>query len=121
MSLDQLSCKVLGDLQMHTTLTTRDACLELAIEHEAELMLADSECARGMGESFMDLLLSGAPAPLMGELYLFIGQQLLGRVYDGNPMGPSYAQLTRAARRFVDASAAAQVAGLGNDNDREAA
>ncbi|WP_434627564.1 hypothetical protein [Chromobacterium sp. CV08] len=107
MSLHNLSCAVLNDLDRNVAAGDRDERLALAVEHEADLMLADIDCARAMGESFVDLLISGAPADLMAELHLYVGQQLLRRVYDGNPMGPSYAQLARAARTFVDASAAA--------------
>ncbi|OHX19557.1 hypothetical protein [Chromobacterium sphagni] len=107
MSLQNLSCAVLNDLCRHLSTADRDERLALAVEHEADMMLTDIECARGMGASFMDLLLSGAPAELMGEMHLYLGQQLLRRVFDRTDLGPHYDQLARAARAFVDASAAA--------------
>ncbi|WP_337881830.1 hypothetical protein [Chromobacterium haemolyticum] len=111
MSLQNLSCKVLADLGRHNAAVSADELETLAIEREADLMLSDTECARGMGESFIDQLIAGTPSGLLDELHLYIGQQLLRRVHDRNPMGPSYAQLTSAARRFVDAMAAEQLKG----------
>ncbi|NHR05749.1 hypothetical protein HA052_11110 [Chromobacterium haemolyticum] len=109
MSLQNLSCKVLADLGRHGAAMAADELETLAIEREADLMLSDTDCARGMGESFIDQLIAGTPSGLLDELHLYIGQQLLRRVHDRNPMGPSFAQLTSAARRFVDAAAANQL------------
>ncbi|WP_047236672.1 hypothetical protein [Chromobacterium subtsugae] len=120
MSLQNLSCAVLRSAAQHIHADSVNELECLAIEHEADLMLSDIECSRGMGESFMDMLLSGAPAELMGELHLYLGQQLLRRVFDRTDLGPRYDQLARAARAFVDASAAATLDRRVCD-DREAA
>ncbi|PRP68728.1 hypothetical protein BUE93_20915 [Chromobacterium amazonense] len=107
MSLTNISCAVLNDLGRHTADAGRDERLQLAIEHEADLMLVDTDCCRALGESFVEQLLSDAPPSLMDQFYLGVGQQMLRRFYDRNPMGPELGELVRVGRAFVAASAAA--------------
>ncbi|MBM2884063.1 hypothetical protein JFK97_06635 [Chromobacterium phragmitis] len=107
MSLTNLSCAVLSDLGRHTADASRDERDQLAIEHEADLMLADIDCCRALGESFVEQLLSDAPRSLMDQFYLGVGQQMLRRFYDRNPMGAELSQLVRVGRAFVAESAKA--------------
>ncbi|WP_043632731.1 hypothetical protein [Chromobacterium haemolyticum] len=120
MSLQNLSCKVLADLGRHGAAMAAEEMDHLAVEHETDLMLADPDCCRAMGERFFQEMYESGRPEALEALYLFLGQDLLRKVFDCCPMGEPMQPLVAAVRTFNTAAARDQMDGRADD-EREAA